>query len=93
MKVTFKYGLEHFFWNIPTICCLRSRQIVEFLDGIVQSSGNKESKLIDQYHEAGYYEAIWKDRTSFGNGLPYGIYITRLTTPEYNKSIKMVLLK
>ena len=43
---------------------------------------------MDQYMEPGYHEVIW-DAGIF----PSGIYIVRLVTPEYSKSIKMVLLK
>ncbi|MCH7573896.1 MAG: tandem-95 repeat protein [Candidatus Marinimicrobia bacterium] len=42
---------------------------------------------------AGYHQVIWNGRDRFGKNMPSGIYIARLVTPEYTKSIKMVLLK
>ena len=40
-----------------------------------------------------YYQAQWNGKNQNGRELPSGIYIARLATPEYTKSIKMVLLK
>jgi len=49
----------------------------------------------------GYHQIIWDGKTSDGLEVPTGIYIARLTvrpagqarlvTPEYSKSIKMLL--
>jgi hypothetical protein len=38
--------------------------------------------------ELGYHEAQWN-----GQEFPSGVYIARLVTPGYSKSIKMVLMK
>ncbi len=43
--------------------------------------------------EAGYHQLIWRGRDHRGRELPTGLYIIRLVTPSYTKSIKMVLLK
>jgi L-ascorbate metabolism protein UlaG (beta-lactamase superfamily) len=50
--------------------------------------GREVASLMDGYMELGYHEVQWN-----GQEFPSGIYITRLVTPEYSKSIKMVLLK
>lgn len=55
--------------------------------------GREVSKLVDGYLEPGYHHVVWDGRTTAGKEVPSGIYIARLTTPEYSKSIKMVLLK
>ncbi len=51
------------------------------------------ARLADGRLEAEYNSLIWNGRDSHGRELPTGIYIGRLATPQYSKSIKMVLLK
>ncbi len=55
--------------------------------------GREVARLVDRYTQPGYYQAVWSGRTKTGQELPSGIYIARLVTPKYSKSIKMVLLK
>lgn len=43
--------------------------------------------------QPGYHEYVWNGRDSQGREMSSGIYIARLVTPEYTKSIKMLLLK
>ena len=43
--------------------------------------------------QPGYHHLIWNGRDRSGRELATGIYIARLVTPSYTKSIKMVLLK
>lgn len=43
--------------------------------------------------QAGQHESIWNGRNADGQELTSGIYIARLVTPRYSKSIKMALLK
>jgi photosystem II stability/assembly factor-like uncharacterized protein len=50
--------------------------------------GREVARLLDGYMEPGYHEVQWD-----GRDFASGIYITRLATPGYSKSIKMVLLK
>jgi predicted GH43/DUF377 family glycosyl hydrolase len=50
--------------------------------------GHEITRLVDGYLEPGYHEVLWN-----GRDFPSGIYIARLVTPEYSRSIKMVLLK
>ena len=49
--------------------------------------------LTDRQMAPGYHSLAWDGRRSEGTEVPSGIYIARLVTPEYTKSIKMVLLK
>jgi CubicO group peptidase (beta-lactamase class C family) len=55
--------------------------------------GREVVRLVDGYREPGYHEVQWNGRNHDGIELPSGIYIARLMTPGYSKSIKMVLLK
>ena len=55
--------------------------------------GREVMRLVDGYIEPGYHQILWNGRNLAGREVPSGIYIARLVTPEYGKSIKMVLLK
>ncbi len=55
--------------------------------------GREIARLIDSPMESGYHRITWNGKDSAGREVPTGIYIARLVTPEYVKSIKMVLLK
>ncbi len=55
--------------------------------------GREIARLIDSAMEPGYHRITWNGRDSAGREVPTGIYIARLLTPEYTKSIKMVLLR
>jgi len=41
----------------------------------------------------GYHQVQWDGKTISGRSVPSGIYIARLATPEFRKSMKLVLLK
>ncbi len=55
--------------------------------------GREVVRLIDGFREPGYQQVVWNGRTATGKAVPSGIYIARLVTPDYTKSIKMLLLK
>ncbi len=65
--------------------------------------GREVARLVNGSQQPGYYQIVWNGRTASGRELPSGIYIARLhatptpptagVTPEYTRSIKMVLLK
>ena len=50
--------------------------------------GREVTWLVDGYLEPGHHKVQWD-----GHNFASGVYIVRLLTPEYRKSIKMVLLK
>ncbi|UCH11026.1 MAG: T9SS type A sorting domain-containing protein [Fidelibacterota bacterium] len=55
--------------------------------------GREVARLVDGYIEPGYHQTMWDSRDAISQEMASGIYIARLTTPEYTKSIKMLLLK
>lgn len=55
--------------------------------------GREIERIVDAYVEPGYHQVVWDGRDARGREVPTGIYIARLATTEYTKSIKMVLLK
>ncbi|MCH7939496.1 MAG: hypothetical protein IID13_07105 [Candidatus Marinimicrobia bacterium] len=55
--------------------------------------GREVVRLVDRQLEAGYHSLIWNGRDARGRDVPTGLYIARLVTANYTKSIKMLLLK
>ncbi len=55
--------------------------------------GREVARLVDGLMQPGYHRVVWEGKGSSGSPVPSGIYIARLLTPEYTKSIKMLLLK
>lgn len=62
--------------------------------------GQEVVRLKEEIMKEGYYRIVWDGRNAAGEHVPSGIYFARLfippsagVTPEYAKSIKMVLLK
>ena len=55
--------------------------------------GRQVRTLVTGMQESGYRSVSWDGQTATGAEVPSGIYIARLVTPEYTKSIKMLLLK
>ena len=55
--------------------------------------GREVARLVDRHLEAGFQRVVWGGWDARGRDVPTGIYIARLVTPAYTKSIKMVLLK
>jgi len=55
--------------------------------------GREVVRLVEQRIEAGYHQLVWNGRDRRGRELPTGMYIVLMMTPEYRKSVKLVLLK
>lgn len=55
--------------------------------------GREVRWLMNRSMGPGYHHVTWNGRTNDGRDVPTGIYITRLETPGYTTSIKMLLLK
>jgi Leucine-rich repeat (LRR) protein len=55
--------------------------------------GRQVTCLADDHLEAGYHEVTWEGTSAFSGTLPSGIYLVRLATPGYHRTIKTLLLK
>jgi len=55
--------------------------------------GREIIHLVDGHVEPGYHQVIWNGRDKTGREVPTGIYIAKMVTPGFTKSIKMLLLK
>ena len=55
--------------------------------------GREVARLLERTLEAGYHSVVWSGKSAAGAELPSGLYIARLTTAMFSKSIKMALLK
>ena len=60
---------------------------------IYDLAGREVARLVDSYTRQGYHQAQWSGKDQSSRSVPLGIYIIRLVTLEYTKSIKMLLLK
>jgi len=55
--------------------------------------GREVVSLVNEQMQPGYHQIVWEGETADGRAVPSGIYIARLASPEYTKSIKMAMLK
>ena len=55
--------------------------------------GREVVRLVDQRLEPGYHQLVWNGGDRRGRPVPTGMYIVLMATPQFTKSIKMVLLK
>jgi hypothetical protein len=55
--------------------------------------GQEVARLGEGTMVQGYHHLAWDGRDQRGKSVPGGIYIARLVTPEYAKSIRLALLK
>ena len=55
--------------------------------------GREVTNLSNRHLEPGFHQVVWDTKDNRGRKLPTGMYIVLLATPEFRKSIKVVLLK
>ena len=55
--------------------------------------GQTLNTLIDEWKLAGSYQIYWNSKDKFGMTVPSGIYICRMITNRYHRTIKMMLIK
>lgn len=55
--------------------------------------GREVTRLKQEQLGAGYHQVLWDGRDQAGRDLSSGIYFAKLVTPEYSKTMKMLLLK
>ena len=68
-------------------------QVTEVVLIVYDLLGREVVRLVDGYLGPGYHQTVWNGQTAANRPLPSGIYIARLVTPEFTRSIKMVLLQ
>jgi len=61
--------------------------------GVYDLQGREVARLLDGDWPAGYHHVVWDGRFANGQAAASGVYIARLITPGYTRSIKMVLLQ
>ena len=55
--------------------------------------GREVCRLLDRTMDAGYHDLVWNGKNQVGSNVGAGVYFCRLRTPDFTKTIKMVLLK
>ncbi|MCH8837297.1 MAG: DUF1565 domain-containing protein, partial [Candidatus Marinimicrobia bacterium] len=80
-------------FNLTTTIRFEVPQPAHAVLAIYNIRGQEVVSLFDSFVDPDMYEIQWNGYEAAGNRAPSGIYIARLTTPGYSKSIKMVLLK
>ena len=55
--------------------------------------GQEVATLVDKVQQSGKHTFQWNARSDHGNRLSSGIYFYRLSTPNYSKTRKMILMK
>ncbi len=60
---------------------------------IYDVSGRLVRILIDEVREAGAYEVVWDGANDRGRATASGIYFCRMEAPDYERTLKMVLLR
>ena len=80
-------------FNAETVIFYELFAATDLVISIHDLSGREVANLVDGFQPAGSHRVAWDGQVGDGKEAPSGIYIARLVTPEYTKSIKMVLLK
>ena len=60
---------------------------------IYDLAGKEIVRLLDGTREPSSYEILWNGIDQAGHAVPSGVYVARLVTDDYTKSIKMTLVK
>lgn len=60
---------------------------------IYDVNGRLVRELVNSYQSAGYHEAIWAGRDAFGDIVPAGLYVYRVSSAQQTHTQKMLLLK
>ena len=55
--------------------------------------GQEIRTLVDHDNSAGFYSVLWNGKDNFGKSVTSGIYLYRIETDDFDKSMKMILLK
>jgi len=60
---------------------------------IYNVTGQKVITLIDQVYSAGEYQVVWNGKDARGNSVTSGVYFYKLSTGQYSKTKKMIMVK
>jgi hypothetical protein len=60
---------------------------------IYNALGQKVRTLVDEVQDAGYYDVVWDAKNNIGNSVTSGIYLYRIVTGNYEKVMKMMLVR
>tara|TARA_B100000029_G_scaffold7554_1_gene7967 strand:- start:554 stop:1360 length:807 start_codon:yes stop_codon:yes gene_type:complete len=55
--------------------------------------GRNIKELVNSHHSSGRYSVIWDGTNSMGDAVSSGMYLYKMTSGEFNRSNKMLLLK
>ncbi len=55
--------------------------------------GRAVARLVERRMEPGYHAVVWSGLDEAGRQVPTGVYIVRMESTKYTKTVKMVLLK
>ncbi len=80
-------------FNVTTTIYYALKEDVKVNLKIYNIVGQEIQTLIDENQPAGYYSVIWDGSNNFGRSVPSGIYIFRINTDKFNKSLKLLMLK
>jgi hypothetical protein len=60
---------------------------------IYDVAGRLVKTLVDEVREAGYHDAVWDGTNNRNTGVASGVYFYRMSTADYLKTSKMVLMR
>ena len=60
---------------------------------IYDLNGKLVAELLNQHKNNGKYSITWEGNNQFGQPVPSGIYVVKLSLEESSKSAKLVLMK
>jgi hypothetical protein len=60
---------------------------------VYNTLGQVVRTLVAEHQEAGYYAVRWDGRNQTGNAVSSGMYFYRLTSDDYSRTMRMVLMK
>ncbi len=80
-------------FNPETAIRFSTRESGRVRISIYNVRGQLIRELVDEDLAAGYHRVVWNGRDSNGNSVASGIYMYRMQTAAYNKTLKMMLMK
>jgi flagellar hook assembly protein FlgD len=60
---------------------------------VYNAAGRLVATLVDEQRGAGRHEIIWNGRDDSGRAVASGVYLYRLDTGSYSKTMRLVLIK